>query len=189
MYSILEEKHVPHTDSLALANKFKVVLHPRGLARQPQTERQLLNAIICVLEALKVSTCIPEIITLMPYVDQVLHRQPAVYHRDVRWPNIIRRLDDHGKYCLIDFDDAAFGPTTTAQLHMNKQTHSPEVFKDGHGGEVDVWGVGDLIKQSHAEDIQVELKELGKWMQGPGAPSAEEALDKVQKYRDSKSAY
>jgi hypothetical protein len=53
---MIREKRVPNTDNLVLADGLRVFLTPRGLPNRPQTERELLSAIICVLEALTVGT-------------------------------------------------------------------------------------------------------------------------------------
>jgi hypothetical protein len=97
----------------------------------------------------------------------------------------MQRRDNPDQWFLIDFDDAAC-PPTTAQPQLRSATHSPAVFEDGHAGEVDMWGVGELIKQCAAEDVHPGLKELGSWMQNPIAPSAEDALVSIKVYQNSK---
>jgi len=96
----------------------------------------------------------------------------------------MRRLDNPQKWFIIDWDDAAT-PPTTAPTHFSRRTHSPGVFTDGHGAEVDMWSVGELILQCGALGISLELKNLGKWMQGPIGPSAQEALHKIKDYLSS----
>jgi hypothetical protein len=117
-------------------------------------------------------------------LEQVLHQAPPIFHRDIRWPNIIRYLDDPQKWFIIDWEDAAT-PPTTAPLHFNRKTHSPGVFTDGHGAEVDLWSVGALILQCRALGVSSELKNLGNWMQGSVAFSAQEALGRIKKYQSS----
>ena len=51
-------------------------------------------------------------------------------------------------------------------------THSPRVFIDEHGEEVDIWAVGELIFTSGILDLSLELSNLGKWMKSEPAPSA-----------------
>lgn len=148
----------------------------------PQTEQELLEALTCVLEALEVK----KLETFGNWTDglqQVLHQTP-LFHRDISWPNIVRRLDDPHELFLIDWEDAA-APPTKAQRHLAAENHSPCIFIDGHGAEVDLWGVGQLIIQSRAEGVPFELRALGKWMQDPAAPSAQEALDKIKAYQSS----
>jgi len=47
----------------------------------------------------------------------VIHDIPF-YHRDIRWNNVIRRIDDPTKWFLIDWEDAACSPTK-AQVNCN----------------------------------------------------------------------
>jgi len=117
---------------------------------------------------------------------QVLHHaEHPVFHRDIRWPNVVRYLDNPKKWFMIDWEDAATAPTK-AQSHFDSSTHSPRIFVDGHGAEVDIWGVGELILQCGALDMTSELRDLGKWMQDLTAPSAREALRKIKDYQLSR---
>ncbi|CAB4423484.1 unnamed protein product [Rhizophagus irregularis] len=63
-------------------------LGPVGYTTIPQTENELKNAILDVLKNVK-----------------ILHRYKVV-HRDIRWENIIRLMDN--SWMLIDFEEAAF---------------------------------------------------------------------------------
>ena len=114
-------------------------------------------------------------------LEQVLHRDPPLFHRDIRWPNVIRSLDDPQAWFIIDWEDAAALPTK-AQIHFDRSSHSPDVFTDGHGAEVDIWSVGELIVQCHGLDVSQELRRLGEWMKGPIAPTAQEALRRIKDY-------
>jgi hypothetical protein len=77
-----------------------------------------------------------------------MHTPPSpLFHRDIRWPNIIRNAQDAEKWFLIDWDDASQVPTHAA-THLNHKSHSPNVFVDNHGKEVDLWGVGKLVVDS-----------------------------------------
>ncbi|THU97186.1 hypothetical protein K435DRAFT_857810 [Dendrothele bispora CBS 962.96] len=171
IYALLKEMCVPHVDSLFRSYGTTLVLSPRGIPDEPKTEGELLEALICVLEAL-----------------EVLHGavQP-VFHRDIRWANVMRRLDDPEKWFVVDWEDAAT-PPTTAQPHFNSATHSSRIFVDGHGAEVDIWGVGGLIIHCSltALDVTPELRDLGRWMQNSTAPSAQEALRKIKDYQSSR---
>lgn len=71
---------------------------------------------------------------------------------------------------------------TKAQLHFAKGKHSPRIFSDEHRAEVDLWGVGQLIIESRATGVSLQLRDLGKWMQNLAVPSAREALDKIKDY-------
>ena len=39
-------------------------------------------------------------------------------------------------------------PPTLGKPSFDKVTHSPDVFRDGHGPEVDIWAIGYLIQTS-----------------------------------------
>ncbi|CAG8598407.1 15467_t:CDS:2, partial [Acaulospora colombiana] len=80
----------------------------------------------------------------------VLHSEPnPIYHRDIRWPNILRSSADTSKWLLIDWEDSSIAPTRAAP-HLNSLSHHPKVFSDGHGAEVDLWSVGKLLSsQEH----------------------------------------
>jgi hypothetical protein len=73
----------------------------------------------------------------------VIHDIPF-YHHDIRWNNVIHRIDDLTIWFLIDWEDAASSPTTT-QKDFRCSSHSPAIFQDCHGAEVDIWAVGHLI--------------------------------------------
>jgi len=88
----------------------------------------------------------------------VIHDIPF-YHRDIRWNNVIRRIDDPTKWFLIDWEDAA-SPPTMAQNDFRRSSHSPAIFQDHHGAEVDIWAVGHLITTCKAHVFE-NLKLLG----------------------------
>ena len=113
---------------------------------------------------------------------QVLHEPPMLFHRDIRWPNVVRHAEDPSLWFLIDWDDAA-GSNNAAAHHLDERSHSPQVFQNNHGGEVDIWGVGKLIEDSAgvAFNISPELVNLGKVMMQE-RPTAREALGFVKKY-------
>ena len=64
-----------------------------------------------------------------------MHADPALFHRDIRWPNVLRSTQNRSWF-LIDFDDASMAPTFAA-THLSRDNHHPGVFQDGHGAEVD----------------------------------------------------
>ncbi|KAN0080641.1 hypothetical protein V8E54_003845 [Elaphomyces granulatus] len=168
VYNLLEDKAVPNVDTLVHISDTTIVLSPRGVAQLPRTEEELISAVICVLQALN-----------------VLHKEPQVFHRDIRWPNVIKSLENPQNWFLIDWEDAA-APPTIAPSHFSRKTHSPKVFTDGHGAEVDIWGVGELIVRCGILGLSLELLDLGKWMQGEKAPTSGEALAKMKEYRSSR---
>ncbi|GJJ15307.1 hypothetical protein Clacol_009583 [Clathrus columnatus] len=161
VYALLSENKVPNVDEPILFEEKRIILSPRGLSQVPNTQRELIEAAACVLETL-----------------QVIHAIP-LFHRDIRWPNVIRRLENHNKWFLIDWEDAGT-PPTLAQRNFTRKTLSPAIFVDGHGAEVDIWGVGGLILQCEGLNISSELRDPGKWMQEAPVPSAQEALTKVK---------
>jgi len=88
----------------------------------------------------------------------VIHDIPF-YHRDIRWDNVIRRIDDPTKWFIIDWEDTA-SPPTMAQNDFRRSSHSPAIFEDHHGAEVDIWAVGHLITTCIAH-VSEDLKLLG----------------------------
>jgi hypothetical protein len=78
-----------------------------------------------------------------------LHNGPdPLFHRDIHWPNLILLPNDHSKWFLINWDDAAVPPTCAAK-HLNPRSHPAAVLKDNHGAEVDIWGLWKLILDTH----------------------------------------
>jgi hypothetical protein len=183
VYTHLHEKKVPHTDAFVRAYDTTVILSPRGNAVQPRTEKELVGALVCVLEALEVSAWV--IHEESTHSQQALHRPQPIFHRDIRWSNVIQKLDNPQCWFIIDWDDATWPPTKGAS-HFHKNSHAPSVHSDGHGAEVDIWGVGELIQTCTASDISPELKALGDWMKGVIAPSAQDALSRVKAYQLSR---
>ena len=92
-----------------------------------------------------------------------MHAHPEpLFHRDIRWPNIIRDAGTATKWFLVDWDNASMSPTTEAS-HLNRSTHPPAIFKDNHGAEVDIWGVGKLIVDAvtFVSDIPPPMVDVG----------------------------
>ena len=54
-YHLLAEKNVPHVDRVLHEYDTTLVLQPRGISKPPETEGELLAALVCVLEALEAS--------------------------------------------------------------------------------------------------------------------------------------
>ena len=54
-YHLLADKNVPHVDSVLYEYDTTLVLQPRGISKPPETEGELLAALVCVLEALAAS--------------------------------------------------------------------------------------------------------------------------------------
>jgi hypothetical protein len=78
---------------------------------------------------------------------------------------LVRDAGDRTKWILIDWDDAATSPTTAA-THLDRNSHHPNVFQDGHGAEVDTWAVGKLIVDAvvFVSDIPPAVIATGKRM-------------------------
>jgi hypothetical protein len=109
-----------------------------------------------------------------------MHAGPRpIYHRDIRWANIIKCADDPTKWILIDWDEAAEPPTLAAK-NLDKRSHSPAIFKDNHGPEVDIWTVGQLIiDMSNAlTRFPRNLLNVGRAMQA-GTLNVPQSLQKI----------
>ncbi|KAF8512677.1 hypothetical protein BU17DRAFT_53952, partial [Hysterangium stoloniferum] len=143
IYASLRHRNVPNTDYIILIKGKSLYLAPRGIPVPPKIQVDLRKCVVCVLEALV-----------------VLHEIP-IFHRDIRWDNIIQNAQNPCNWILIDWEDAAT-PPTKGQPRFNMSDHSPRILEDDHGAEVDIWGVGHLITSSAAADLSSEFKALGK---------------------------
>ena len=54
IYQQLKDKDVPHVDALTYADGSTVYVEPKGIAVVPSNEKELLEAITCVLQSLQV---------------------------------------------------------------------------------------------------------------------------------------
>lgn len=105
----MEKKGVPNIDHLDCYNKEGdvVYLSPKGLQVVPKNQQELFEAIVCVLEALAVSS-MSAIFRWIYYlffyiVSTGFHDDnDTIYHRDIRWDNIVRQHNDPSKWFLID---------------------------------------------------------------------------------------
>ncbi|KAM6493367.1 hypothetical protein JOM56_011501 [Amanita muscaria] len=165
IYASLVSKGVPNVDRLKRAkiqhdvHGSYVDLEPRGIDEGPKSPLDVRNAVVCVLEALKVA-----------------HADPPVFHRDIRWPNIMQSCEDSSKWFLIDWDDASFAPTKGAP-HLSQNEHSPNVYKDNHGADVDIWAVGRLIFTALVH--VPTLRDLGHMMMEGRVLNAEQGLREI----------
>ena len=66
---MLRDKKVPHTDRLVRSFETTVYLEPKGIVVRPRNEKELLEALVCVLQALKVTLYIisPPKLTTPPF--------------------------------------------------------------------------------------------------------------------------
>jgi hypothetical protein len=111
------------------------------------------------------------------------HNPKRLFHRDIRWPNIILSPSDHSRWFLIDWDDAAMAPTRAAK-HLDPKSHSPACFQDNHGAEVDIWGAGKLILDARefVPAIPDKLAAIGEQMVEGLIKTAKEAEGKIRKF-------
>ena len=112
-----------------------------------------------------------------------MHAYPdPVFHRDIRWSNIIRTVHEPRKWFLIDWEDASMCPTHAAK-HLRKGEHSPRGFSDGHGPEVDIWAIGKLFldASTFGFPLSAATVALGKRMGEDETMSAQQALTEVKR--------
>ena len=108
-----------------------------------------------------------------------MHAEPPVYHRDVRRENIIKRTDSDDWF-LIDFADASTAPTEAAH-HLNWENHSPRIQQNGHGAEVDIWGIAHYMCQLlKVVNNRQYVEEMAKRWKGDTALTAETALAEIE---------
>lgn len=88
----------------------------------------------------------------------------------------MRSITDQKKWFLIDWEDAAIAPTKAAP-ELRPEIHAPQVFQDGHGAEVDIWGVGKLISTANIHNLPANLLSLGQKMVQGSIVSAEQGLE------------
>ena len=61
---------------------------------------------------------------------------------------------------------------------MSQNEHSPNVYKDNHGADVDIWAVGRLISTAR---LQVPaLTDLGQMMMEGQVSNAEQGLREIR---------
>ena len=112
-----------------------------------------------------------------------MHTHPPVYHRDIRWPNIIKRFDGEGWF-LIDWSDASKAPTRGVE-HLKESEHSPQIRQDNHGPEVDIWGIGRYMQElasrlgSGIAEHDAVHQMAHRWMQDL-TTTATSALDEIE---------
>ncbi|CAK4651499.1 unnamed protein product [Aphanomyces euteiches] len=172
VYDVLERHKVPHVDSLVrkTTKENTLVFKPRGEERKPANLVELFQALVNVLEAL------------------VKLHAASWMHRDIRWPNVMKRLDANSWF-LIDFMDAAKSPQNgSSDCHLTKEEHAPEIFQGNghHTTAVDVWAVGLLIRKSRIDEWNDKGKERTKFLndlmqEDPlKRPTAQEALAQLR---------
>lgn len=83
-----------------------------------------------------------------------------IIHQDIRWPNVIQRLEDSLKWLIVDWDDAALA-LATAKSHFKRATHSLRLCYR-YGTEVDIWDVGELIIRCQSIEYFVRVEGRGQ---------------------------
>ncbi|CAI2192821.1 8817_t:CDS:2, partial [Funneliformis geosporum] len=164
VYNILTKKKVPNVDLLLHANNGsdEVYLGLKGMSVRPNNQKELLEAVVCVLEALV-----------------VLHGgNEPIFHQDIQWPNIIKLPGELLKWILIDWDDTD-RPLTRPANHLGRDNHTPEVFEEDHGGEVDIWSIGRLIIEVNKwiMGLSQSIVDIGVTIQSNNRPNAHDALE------------
>ncbi|CAI2188031.1 20336_t:CDS:2 [Funneliformis geosporum] len=167
VYNILTKKKVPNVDLLLHANNGsdEVYLGLKGMSVRPNNQKELLEAVVCVLEALV-----------------VLHGgNEPIFHQDIQWPNIIKLPGELLKWILIDWDDTD-RPLTRPANHLGRDNHTPEVFEEDHGGEVDIWSIGRLIIEVNKwiMGLSQSIVDIGVTIQSNNRPNAHDALEFVR---------
>ena len=72
---------------------------------------------------------------------------------------------------------------THAAKHLTKGEHSPRVFSDGHGPEVDIWAICNLFPDASTFGFPLSAATvaLGKRMREDETMSAQQALTEVKR--------
>lgn len=67
-------------------------------------------------------------------------------------------------------------------MHFNRETHSPRSFEAGHGAEVDIWAVGQLIVEANkfVHGVPAEFLDIGRMMIREETMTARDALDAIK---------
>jgi Protein kinase domain len=182
VYNILEKADVPHTDRLVSVEEVddgetKICnFAPIGRSYLPENLDEMLDALICVAEALV-----------------ALHAL-KIMHRDIRWANVFHVHNGKSftkEWILFDFEFAAVAPQRAFGAHtLTPGNHAPEMVDteqchhtESHDTAVDIWGLGFLILHanvdipaSHLLDLQQLRADCLHWVPG-SRPSAKACLE------------
>ena len=90
----------------------------------------------------------------------------------------VGRISYSSKWFLIDWEDASFAPTKGAP-HLSQNEHSPNVYKDNHGADVDIWAVGRLICTTGLQ-VPPALRDIGQKMMQGHVLNAEQGLKEIR---------
>ena len=190
IYLLLVEKAVPNVDKLIqsyedhMDHGSAVYVGPRGVNVFPTSAQEVREAVVCILQALVVCLCQCVLCLILTRADLYIRFCMLVkplFHRDIRWPNIIRDVVDRTKWFLVEWDDASTTPTRAAP-HLDPDYHSPAVFSDNHESEVDLWGAGKFILDACAFvcGVSAEMIAIGERLVGGQIKMASEALGDVE---------
>ena len=72
--------------------------------------------------------------------------------------------------------------THTTKHRRYVREHSPRVFADGHGAEVDIWAIGKIFLDAttFASPLSAAILSAGKHMREDETMSAKQALANIQ---------
>uniref|UniRef100_A0A7S2IBB4 Protein kinase domain-containing protein n=1 Tax=Helicotheca tamesis TaxID=374047 RepID=A0A7S2IBB4_9STRA len=190
IYEALEKAKIPHTDRLValetMQNGTRICkFAPIGRSYLPLNLKELLDALVCVCEALVAMHAI------------------GIMHRDIRWANVFHAFssDSHNtnsseatfsqEWFLFDFEFAATAPQPAFAAHtLTPGNHAPEMVdtddehhSEKHDAAVDIWGLGYMIEHafvdipvSHSSDLQ--KLQMDTMQQDPKSrPTAVHCLD------------
>eukprot|EP00545_Synedropsis_sp_CCMP1620_P008101 CAMPEP_0119022422 /NCGR_PEP_ID=MMETSP1176-20130426/27991_1 /TAXON_ID=265551 /ORGANISM="Synedropsis recta cf, Strain CCMP1620" /LENGTH=215 /DNA_ID=CAMNT_0006977281 /DNA_START=259 /DNA_END=906 /DNA_ORIENTATION=- len=173
IYRTIENAKVPHTNRLVSMVENKeggriCRFTPVGRSYLPLNLKELLDALICVSEAL------------------VAMHALGIMHRDIRWANVFHNtsrndnirnlqpepelLTSSHEWTLFDFEFAALVPQTAFEAHtLTPGNHAPEMVNtedhevhSEHGLPVDIWGLGYLLQHSYVDVPASHASELQK---------------------------
>ena len=136
-------------------------LEPVALERKPRDERELQEAVRCVLRALS-----------------AFHSRGFVHH-DVRWPNVL--VTAEGSWILADFELAGADGTLAPPHAVTPTFLPPEARTEGslYAPSADVWQVGQLVISARVLDLSPAGEAFAKELtveQPAERPSAAAAL-------------
>jgi serine/threonine protein kinase len=146
--------NVPHVDRLVSVSLSTDSLHkteatictfePVGRAYLPINWTELLDALVCIAEAL---------VGL-----HALH----IMHRDIRWANVLHVVQDGQftrEWALFDFEFACVAPQPALEIGtLTPANHAPEMVNtvqvshtEMHDTAVDIWGLGYLMEHAFVD--------------------------------------
>ncbi|PRP78898.1 hypothetical protein PROFUN_13337 [Planoprotostelium fungivorum] len=142
----------------------RIYLTPVGRVRPPSTTEERKLWLECMLDAVR-----------------HLHKYHIV-HRDIRWDNMIRLVDNSGPlWVLIDLTDAWVKgyECPLRSLPTEDWSHAPGVNERCPSPRVDIWSLGRAYCK--LPGISQDERDLGEWMATwPDTPQLPAVLQRVQ---------